>query len=84
MSDPVTSHILHAKAERVRVGRGSEVHLTVGVHHDKRFTLAMSPELAAQIAPMIAAAAQPRRMRCVRLDKDAQRLPILKPCGGVL
>lgn len=83
MSDPVISHVLHAKATRIGSGRGAEVHLTVGVHHDKRLTFAFTPELAAQIAPALAAAARPRRARA-KDDQGEPRLPILKPSGGVL
>ena len=54
MSDPVITHIIHAKAERVTAARGAEVHVTVGVHGDRRITLAFTPELAAALAPAIA------------------------------
>lgn len=85
MSDPVISHILHAKVERVSYARGAEVHLTVGVHHDRRLTLAMTSELAAQLAPAIAQAARSKHTgRPLRKNQGEARLPILKPAGGVL
>ena len=84
MSDPIITHIIHAKAERVTAVRGAEVHVTVGVHGDRRITLAFTPELAAALAPAIADAARGRTIGRARKALTQAKAPVLKPSGGLL
>jgi hypothetical protein len=65
---------------------GEQVRLTVRTHHDKIFTLALSPTLARSLGVDLRKSAK-AALHSKKLSDTARadkRLPLLKPCGALL